>query len=90
MKSIDWIYVLICCLLLKIVVFDPSYADALAFIFSLFYLLAEKHLENNKIIKINSEIEEKINNMEKEVVIVKDSIAAVRIGNTFGAAQKKV
>jgi hypothetical protein len=90
MRNINWMYVLICCLLVKIIVFDPSYADALAFVFSLAYLLAEKHLENTKIVKINSEIEEKINNIEKEVVIVKDSVAAVRIGNTFGAVQKKV
>lgn len=90
MKNIDWMYVLICCLLLKIIIFDPSYADALAFVFSLLYILAEKHLENSKVEKINLEIEEKINNMEKDLVMVKDSVAAVRIGNTFGSVQKKV
>jgi C4-dicarboxylate transporter len=88
MKNLNYLFILICTYLGRIILFGANFPEAVVFIACISYLLINKYLKHIKIEKYNSSVDEKINKIEEEVKKVSASAAALQIGNTYSMQRK--
>lgn len=89
MKNLDYLFILICIYLGRIIALGASFPEAVVFIACISYLLVSKYLNYKEIEKYNMNVDEKINKLQEEVSITRDSISALKVGNTFSNTFKK-
>ncbi|MFZ4411497.1 MAG: hypothetical protein ACOYOV_00340 [Bacteroidales bacterium] len=85
LKSYDYLLILICIYLARIIIFHPSFADSLIFVAALGYLSYSKYINQVKAVKINEDMLEKINKMEEIVTETRSSMNAIKMSGSMGA-----
>lgn len=88
MKNLDYLFVLICTFLGRIIIFGASFSEALVFIACISYILINKHLEQRKIQEYNKDLESKITKIEEDVTRTADSISALKVGSSYSSIKR--
>lgn len=88
MKNLDYLFILICTFLARIIIFGAGFSEALVFIACISYILLNKQLDQKKIIQYNESVDDKINKLEEEQKRLSASASAVQVGNTYSSIKR--
>ena len=83
MKNLDYLFILICTYLGRIIIFGSNLPEALVFVACMSYILINKYLEYNKIEKYNEDVNEKINKLQEDLTRTHDSVSALKVGSSY-------
>jgi hypothetical protein len=85
LKEFDFLLILICIYLVRIVILRPSFADSLIFIAALGYLAYNKYINQIKAVKINEDIVERLTRVEEVTTETRSSMNAIKMSGSMGA-----